>query len=66
MHQYTSEDEICPVCKGNPDNNTLISDSVMSGKVQVQFECYSCGSTWDVIYQAFAVINLEERHEGAE
>jgi len=66
MDKYTNEDEFCPVCGEAPDDSSLIGDSVMDGNVQIQFECYSCGSTWDVIYKALAVINLEERHEGVE
>jgi formate dehydrogenase maturation protein FdhE len=66
MKKYTNEADFCPVCKSSPSDYNVADGSGVDGNVQIEFECMNCGSTWDVIYNAIAVINLEKRHEDKE
>lgn len=64
MKQYKNQAEQCSFCKSVSLSHNIVDNLGVSDNLQIEFECLGCGSTWDVIYKAVAVLNEYNAEDG--
>lgn len=64
MNKYKNQADICPFCESVSLSHDIVEGLGVGDNVQIEFECLDCGSTWDVMYKAIAVLNEYNAKDG--